>query len=72
MKTKALLTAILALSVSIAHAQEELNSALVFETYEWDFGQIDEADGVVQHTFRYVNISKDPIQIDNVSARCRR
>ena len=70
MKTNALLTAILALSVSIAHAQEELNSALVFETYEWDFGQINEADGVVQHTFRFTNISNNPIQIDNVATSC--
>ena len=71
MKAKALLTTLFAFSFSLAaQAQEELNSALVFETYEWDFGQINEADGVVQHTFRFVNISKDPIQIDNVSTSC--
>lgn len=70
MKTKALLTTILALSFSVAQAQEELNSALVFETYEWDFGQIEEADGVVQHTFRFMNVSNNPIQIDNVATSC--
>ena len=70
MKTKTLLTAILALSFSVAQAQEELNSALLFETYEWDFGQINEADGVVQHTFRFMNVSNNPIQIDNVATSC--
>lgn len=70
MKTKTLLTTILALSFSVAQAQEEINSALVFETYEWDFGQIEEADGVVQHTFRFMNVSNNPIQIDNVATSC--
>ena len=70
MKTKALLTTLLALSFSVAQAQEELNSAMVFETYEWDFGQINEADGVVEHTFRFINVSNNPIQIDNVATSC--
>jgi len=70
MKTKTLLTIVLASAFCMAQAQEELNSAMVFETYEWDFGQIDEADGVVQHTFRFVNISNNPIQIDNVATSC--
>lgn len=70
MKTKTLLTIILAFGLSAAQAQEELNSAMVFETYEWDFGQINEADGVVQHTFRFMNISNNPIQIDNIATSC--
>ena len=70
MKVKSLLTILLLLLCRIVAAQEELNSALVFETYEWDFGQIDEADGVVQHTFRFTNISNNPIQIDNVATSC--
>ena len=43
---------------------------MVFETYEWDFGTIDEADGPVMHTFRFANISNNPIQIDNVATSC--
>ncbi len=70
MKVRTLLTTILALSFNLAQAQEELNSAMVFETYEWDFGLIEEADGPVQHTFRFVNISNNPIQIDNVATSC--
>ena len=71
MKSKTLLTILLStLAFGVTKAQEELNSALVFETYEWDFGQINEADGVVQHTFRFVNVSNNPIQIDNVATSC--
>lgn len=43
---------------------------MVFDTYEWDFGTIDEADGPVMHTFRFANISNNPIQIDNVATSC--
>ena len=70
MKAKSLLTLLLLSLCGTVFAQEELNSALVFETYEWDFGQINEADGVVQHTFRFTNISNNPIQIDNVATSC--
>lgn len=70
MKTKQLLAALLILATSGLHAQEELNSALVFETYNWDFGQINEADGPVTHTFRFMNISNNPIQIDNIATSC--
>ena len=70
MKAKSLLTLLLLPLCGTVFAQEELNSALVFETYEWDFGQINEADGVVQHTFRFTNISNNPIQIDNVATSC--
>jgi len=70
MKVKILLTTLFAFSFNFVWAQEEINSAMVFETYEWDFGQINEADGVVQHTFRFANISNNPIQIDNVATSC--
>ena len=71
MKTKSLLIILLSsLALTSVQAQEELNSALLFETYQWDFGQIDEADGVVTHTFRFVNVSDNPIQIDNVATSC--
>jgi len=70
MKAKALLTILLSVTFGVVQAQDELNSAMVFETYEWDFGQINEADGVVQHTFRFVNISNNPIQIDNIATSC--
>lgn len=61
---------ILLLGINTVHAQDEPSSAMVFETYEWDFGTIEEADGPVSHTFRFTNISNNPIQIDNVATSC--
>ena len=63
MKVKTLLTTIIALTFCTVQAQEELNSAMVFETYEWDFGQINEADGVVQHTFRFITYQTIPSRL---------
>ncbi|MCQ2069261.1 MAG: DUF1573 domain-containing protein [Bacteroidaceae bacterium] len=70
MKVRTLLTLFLSLTVFTVWAQDEPTSAMVFETYEWDFGPIDEADGPVAHTFRFANISNNPIQIDNVATSC--
>ena len=70
MKARTLLTLILTLVFSVSQAQDEPTSAMLFETYEWDFGDIEEADGPVSHTFRFMNISNNPIQIDNISTSC--
>lgn len=70
MKTRALLTLSALLACACVYAQDEPTSAMLFETYEWDFGTIDEADGPVMHTFRFANISNNPIQIDNVATSC--
>ena len=70
MKTIALLTLSSLLACVCAYAQDQPTSAMAFDSYEWDFGQIDEADGPVSHTFRFVNISNNPIQIDNVATSC--
>lgn len=71
MKPKVILTLSVLLSITLTHAQEqEPDSDMLFETYEWDFGEIDEADGPVSHTFRFVNLSNNPIQIDNVATSC--
>lgn len=70
MKTKATLTLFFLLTCVCLQAQDEPTSAMVFDSYEWDFGPINEADGPVSHTFRFVNISNNPIQIDNVATSC--
>ena len=70
MKTKALLTLSALLACVCVYAQDQPTSAMVFDSYEWDFGPINEADGPVMHTFRFVNISNNPIQIDNVATSC--
>lgn len=70
MKAKALLTLSVLLAYVCVYAQDQPTSAMVFDSYEWDFGPINEADGPVMHTFRFVNISNNPIQIDNVATSC--
>lgn len=70
MKARTLLTLLALSACTTLFAQEEPTSAMIFETYEWDFGQINEADGPVMHTFRFTNISNQPIQIDNVATSC--
>lgn len=70
MKTKAILTTLLILTFGLSQAQDNPTSAIIFETYEWDFGDIDEADGPVSHTFRFANISDVPIQIESVATSC--
>ena len=70
MKTKALLTLSALFACACVYAQDQPTSAMVFDSYEWDFGPINEADGPVMHTFRFVNISNNPIQIDNVATSC--
>ena len=70
MRTKALLTLSALLACVCVYAQDEPTSAMVFDSYEWDFGSINEADGPVSHTFRFINISNNSIQIDNVATSC--
>ncbi|MBO7588869.1 MAG: DUF1573 domain-containing protein [Bacteroidaceae bacterium] len=70
MNTRTLLTIILTLASVAMRAQDEPASAMVFDSYEWDFGTVDEADGPVSHTFHFANISNNPIQIDNVATSC--
>lgn len=43
---------------------------LQFDALEYDFGNINEEDGVVSHTFMFSNISSETVIIDNVSTSC--
>lgn len=53
------------------HGQSDSNiSPLQFDNMEWNFGDIKETDGVVTHTYTFVNISDKPISIDEVVASC--
>lgn len=54
-----------------ANAQNDPKSApLQFDSYEWDFGKIEEKDGVVSHTFYFANNTKAPVTIDDVGTSC--
>lgn len=49
---------------------QEQQPVLVFDTQEWDFGTVDEANGPVTHTFSFRSLSPEPVQIDHVATSC--
>lgn len=64
-----IVTAVLAMTMGTT-AMAEKTSALRFETYEWDFGNVDAARGTVCHTFRFKNVSKTPVKIEKTNPSC--
>lgn len=50
-------------------AQENI-SPIIFDTYECDFGTVEEAGGTLFYTFHFLNGGTVPVQISNVSASC--
>lgn len=45
-------------------------SQVLFDTYSYDFGTINEVDGSVEHTFAYTNQGEEPFSITSVSVEC--
>ena len=45
-------------------------SPVVFDSYEWDFGTIEAAEGTVAHTFTFINKSKEVVKIDRDIPSC--
>ncbi len=45
-------------------------SAVTFDSYEWDFGNIDAANGAVCHTFTFKNNSKKAVKVSKVNPSC--
>lgn len=57
--------------VNITWAQDGKNSStLVFDETVWDFGEIEEAKGLVSYTFKFKNNGGNAIVIENVSVSC--
>jgi hypothetical protein len=52
------------LVVSLISAEELLK----FDSTEHDFGDIEEVNGKVEHTFSFTNVSSKPIEINAVKA----
>ncbi len=50
--------------------QAQQKSSARFDSYEWDFGKIEAADGAICHTFTLRNISKSPILIGKAIPSC--
>jgi len=49
---------------------QDNKSPLQFDSYEWDFGTIEEKDGIVTHTFQFMNVSDQNVSIEAVSTSC--
>ena len=66
---KSFLLIITCLFVAVS-LQAQQKSAARFDSYEWDFGQIEAAEGAICHTFTLRNISKSPIIIGKTIPSC--
>lgn len=51
-------------------AQTAEDSPLLLDAVEYDFGKINEADGIVEHTFSILNRSDHQVRIDHVYTSC--
>lgn len=50
--------------------QEQMESSLKFEESSWNFGDVPENGGSVEHVFVFTNVSSRPVVILDVSASC--
>lgn len=64
------LTALAIIVIPAAYASADTDWPLLFDSLEYDFGEINEADGIVSHTFIFTNTSNEVVTIDNVSTSC--
>lgn len=69
-KSVKFLTIISLLVLSIQGVSADSDWPLKFDALEYDFGEINEEDGIVSHTFIFANTSDQPVLIDNVSTSC--
>lgn len=51
-------------------AQQAKESPFEYDSKEFDFGEIEEADGPVTHTFLVLNKSNNPASIETISTSC--
>lgn len=68
-----LLKTLFAATVAIAPLSQisaDSDWPLLFDSLEYDFGEIEESDGIVSHTFVFTNTSDETVVIDNVSTSC--
>ncbi len=71
MKTlTAIISALLCMVFPAALFSQEETSPMVFDAYECDFGEVEEAGGTLFYTFHFINGSTSPIRILRVSASC--
>ncbi|MBP5690245.1 MAG: DUF1573 domain-containing protein [Bacteroidales bacterium] len=66
----AIFSALLCLAFPAAIIAQEEASPMIFDAYECDFGEVEEAGGTLFHTFTFINGASTPIRILRVSASC--
>lgn len=49
---------------------QSFTSPLVFDSEQFDFGEVNEGDGTLFHTFTFINGASFQVRISNVSASC--
>lgn len=59
-----------AVLVCLAGRAQNTTSALVFDTYEWDFGTLREVDGKVSHRFTFTNTGTEPAVVTRIRVDC--
>ena len=68
---KIILSLFCALGLLAASDAQTKKSPIVFDTYEWDFGTVEAAEGTVSHTFTFTNTSKEAVKIDRDIPSCK-
>ena len=63
-------TLVCALCMIAAASAQTKKSPVTFDSYEWDFGTIEAAEGTVCHTFTFTNKSKEAVKIDRDIPSC--
>lgn len=67
---KLLIVFVAALCAGLAFAAEKKSAEITFDETTFDFGTIKEADGWVEHEFKFKNTGDAPLAIATVSASC--
>ncbi len=60
----------LLLSLLPVHRETAGEKRIVFDSTEWDFGEINVKDGPVNHIFHFRNAGEEAIVIDSVKTSC--
>ena len=63
-------TLVCVLCLAAAVNAQTKKSPVTFDSYEWDFGTIEAAEGTVCHTFTFTNRSKETVMIDRDIPSC--
>ena len=69
MRIKHILTG-LALTALLSASTYSQNSRVQFNSLGWDFGEMSDAEGAVEHVYSFRNVSSSAVKIGSVSVNC--